>query len=211
MRCETFSVPVKPPMTNRQVDDSILLGFDAREMPSGNSWDAARRATYLLRSDARTPLSVDARVWPSVVAQGFPQTEWRGANPGLWDELARMQASVGPLAAAAWIIAVSCIADGSSEPPEGSGLYRVSTAPPSLDSEWQLLGFDVADAAFTSGLSNCGYGASEVAALRASWAPMLNARHLFTDAPTALAFKELSDRRVPEHAPFFVYALHRRP
>lgn len=71
-----------------------------------------------------------------------------------------------------------------------------------------LLGFDVADAGLTSGLTNCGFGQSERSTLRASWAPGLNEHHLFVDVEQAFAFRGLAGGRVPEHAPFFVYALY---
>jgi hypothetical protein len=54
---------------------------------------------------------------------------------------------------------------------------------------------------------NCGYQRSELAGLRASWTSDLNEHHLFTDVKRAFAFRDLTDRRIPEHAPFFVYAL----
>jgi hypothetical protein len=79
--------------------------------------------------------------------------------------------------------------------------------PPTISDNWRLLGFDVADAGLTSGLSNCGHKQSEIAGLRASWVADLNEHHLFTDMARALAFRDVTDRRVPEHAPFFVYAL----
>lgn len=56
----------------------------------------------------------------------------------------------------------------------------VSTSP---DRQWQLLGFDVTDSS-TSGLCNGGFDPSRenVDALRARWAPRLNAHGLFADA-----------------------------
>ncbi|WP_224241108.1 hypothetical protein [Hyalangium gracile] len=175
--------------------DAALLGFDAREMfmAPGAAWDDARRGTYLLRTDVRKPLSVDTAVWPSLF--GEDHSDWRGPHVGLWDDLQRMQRSLGPLAAQAhWTIAISQVSvTGLPLPSEGE--------------DWELLGFDIADAGLLSGLSNCGYEQATVAELRASWAPLLNEHHLFTEVNQALAFRELTDRRVPEHAPFFVCAI----
>jgi len=75
-----------------------------------------------------------------------------------------------------------------------------------VDAGWQCLGFDVADGAI-SGLSNCGYDADEVGALRERWAARLNAHGLFDDVEEALAFRALADTRVREHAPFAVVAM----
>jgi hypothetical protein len=56
--------------------------------------------------------------------------------------------------------------------------------------------------------ANCGYAADEVDALRARWGRRLNESHLFGSIGEALAFREVADARVPEHAPFFVYRLY---
>lgn len=204
--------------------EQAVLGFDAREMflPTGTTWDAARRGLYLLRSDIQKPLSVDPMVWPSLFGDGLPEhernrigldslslPEWRGPNQGLWDDLSRMQTSLGQLASEPhWIVAVSWTsADGFSKPSPSAGPYREHMTPPTINEEWKLLGFDVADAGLTSGLANCGYQQTEIAGLRASWVSDLNEHHLFMDVKKALAFRDLTDRRVLEHAPFFVYAL----
>ncbi len=206
--------------------EEALLGFDAREMflPPGAHWDAARRERYLLRRDVQKPLSVDPMVWPSLFGDGLPDDArrrlgldtarlpaWRGPNPGLWEDLSPLQAALGLLASEShWTVAVSWVsAEGFSKPSPSAGPYRERITAPARSDAWTLLGFDVADAGLTSGLSNCGYQQAESAALRTTWAADLNANHLFTDVTRARAFQALTDRRVPEHAPFFVYALYR--
>jgi hypothetical protein len=72
-----------------------------------------------------------------------------------------------------------------------------------------MLGYDVADAGFWSGLSNCGYTQSELERLRPEWSMRINDFGLLRSESDALAFKNISDQRVPEHAPFWVYRLHR--
>jgi hypothetical protein len=51
---------------------------------------------------------------------------------------------------------------------------------------------------------NCGYTADEIGPLRARWGPRLDDRHLFSSIADALAFRDVTHGRVPEHAPFFV-------
>jgi hypothetical protein len=75
---------------------------------------------------------------------------------------------------------------------------------------WTLLGYDVADFPF-SGISNCSYTPEEGDRLRETWAPKLNEHHLFRDHEPAFAFAAVTDRRVPDHAPFHVYSLYRLP
>ncbi len=78
------------------------------------------------------------------------------------------------------------------------------------DETWTLLGYDVADSGFTSGLSNCGYrpDIDDVESLRRDWGPKLNERGLFDALEHADEFRRVSDARIPEHAPFFVFALY---
>jgi hypothetical protein len=80
--------------------------------------------------------------------------------------------------------------------------------PCSIEGTPRLLGYDVADDVFLSGLSNCGYTDDEKSALRPKWAPHLNKYHLFDDANIAYEFKTIADARVCEHAPFFVFGIY---
>ncbi|HEX8703058.1 MAG TPA: hypothetical protein VF815_29745 [Myxococcaceae bacterium] len=85
-----------------------------------------------------------------------------------------------------------------------------SGQPYTVDAGWTFLGYDVADLGGSiSGLMNCGFlpGQDDVEALRAVWGPKLNSRHLFDDVADAVAFKDFSNHRVPEHRPFFVNGL----
>ena len=71
-----------------------------------------------------------------------------------------------------------------------------------------LLGYDVADVGFWSGLSNCGY-TEEAATLRPEWRNRINQYGLLQNHKDAFEFMEISNRRVPEHSPFWVYGLRR--
>lgn len=204
--------------------DEALLGFDAREMfmDPARTWESARREMYLLRTNAPKPLSVDSAVWPSLFGEGLSEAErkrlrldtmkrpeWTGPNQNLWEDLARMESALGPLAATPHCnIAIAWVsADGFSKPAEGPGPYREKMTPATRNADWVLLGYDVADSGFISGLSNCRYDPAEVAALRGTWSSHLNEHHLFADVDKALAFKGMTERRVPEHAQFFVFGL----
>jgi hypothetical protein len=78
----------------------------------------------------------------------------------------------------------------------------------SMPSPTKFLGYDVADIGRISGLSNCAYVPDEREALRSEWGPKLNDHHLFTQLEPARAFRRLTDARVPEHAPFYVYGIY---
>jgi hypothetical protein len=69
------------------------------------------------------------------------------------------------------------------------------------------LGYDVADGAMLSGLSNCAYSPKEKARLSARWGDSLNQDGLFQAEDDAQRFALLTNTRVPEHAPFVVFEL----
>jgi hypothetical protein len=202
-----------------------FLGFDVRLDPVAlaRGWSADRRSQYLLRDDINVPLSIDPIVWPSKFWQphvppgiGIPRHVGTVAVPeatpgytilGLWadlDELKRFARDAGVAIDSAPFIAVLAW-PGDEEDFVGS--------PPRPDSRrpdlagWSCLGFDVADRSFISGLNNCGYEPDERASLASSWRGSLNEHGLLTELEVARRFAEMTDDRVPEHAPFLVFEL----
>jgi hypothetical protein len=155
-----------------------------------------------LRMDVEWPFATDRMVWPSVV-------EGRGgvigffATPGELD--CRLHAAGDPaglrIAITLEPTALTAESRGVWEPRLPTPLSRPETA-------WRNLGYDVADLAFTSGLSNAGYDPRDVDRLRATWSRELNDHHLFTSRLAAARFAALTDERVAEHAPFFSYGLY---
>jgi hypothetical protein len=185
-----------------------VLGFDAREtfVDPAKAWTPARRREVLLRGDVAKPLSVDALVWPSVFHE-LPIPGCGGVAADLWDDLDEMRAALAERREPAHrIVAVSWLSDD----PFGKGGPRHGprdALPCDLGPEWELLGYDVADGSCVSGLSSCGYSPFERAELAPSWGPKLNGAHLLPDPEDAFLYRALSDRRVSERAPFFVFAL----
>ncbi len=165
-----------------------LLGFSAREhwQTFEDSWPVDRQALYLLRTDLDKPLSTDTFVWASL----FPTFDFQPTLEELQHALAQSDPEK-PYC----IIAITQVT-----------VLEESTL--SLDSGWQRLGYDVADDSRLSGLSNCGYLRDEIDDLREEWGPYLNLYHLFEDAERAWDFRSLTNWRVPEHAPFYVYGLY---
>jgi hypothetical protein len=204
------------------------LGLDAR-LPAARymgEWTAERRELFLLRPDIEPPISVDRRVWPSLFR--FPG-DWvdpqRRDAPAvadlsfgevalrLWRDRRRMDAA---LAASGSAGAVPIRIDLLTEPSDGAhdAWQILNMVPePLLDGSenWSLVGHDVADSSLLSGLMNCGYSQPERRALRPLWAAKLNRAGLFDSADDAFAFRAVTAARVPEHAPFFVFAIRVRP
>src|SRR5580698_10201766 len=73
---------------------------------------------------------------------------------------------------------------------------------------YDLLGYDVADYDLLGGLTNCGYTPEEAASLAPVWAPRLNEWHLFDNPDHAETYADVTDKRVPEHAPFYAYGIY---
>lgn len=181
--------------------EEVVLGYDVRVAPeqAARAWDEARRAQFLLRVDAPCPLSVDEAVWPR---PGAPPP-----GDGLLEVLTPRFATLEDARAAAEsddvVIAITAWR-GPGEPELPAG----PAEPVHPDPAWERLGWDVADGVFPSALSNCGYGA-EAETWRARWADRLDAHHLLSTLPDAFAFRDASQRRVPEHAPMSVLGLYR--
>ncbi len=183
---------------------NVLLGFDARETGGGGEWSEQRRGDYLFRPDVARPCSIDPRVWRPVV-------EALDSPSRFWDDLERLQEAIHEQPEQPWIVALG-VSLSACSPEEAAAVepFLLSGQHHEFDARWTLLGYDVADLGGSiSGLMNCGFlpGHEDVEALRAAWGPKLNARHLFDDVADAVAFKDFSNHRVPEHRPFFVNGL----
>lgn len=201
---------------------TVLLGFDAREQFLG-AWDEARRERYLLVRDVPKPYSVDVLVWPSIFGDGVPETQvltaqgrlrstsaWRGPNSPLWEDLESLRGAIASVPTSEYsLIAVSEVRDETPamQGPGYSGLEEAKH-PVEVDARWPLLGYDVADRALFSGLTDCSYAPDDASRLARKWSVRLNANHLFSVASDAKLFALETAQRVPEHAPFFVFALH---
>lgn len=174
----------------------IYAGADLRAHPSlpDRSWSAARRSDYLLRPDVPRPLSVDESVWERLS---------EGDGPLPWIAPDDVQRRAGPSDACA---VFGVVAEDASEAEALKEELGAGT-PLEIDGGWSAAGFDVVDPRTgVSGLSNCGYG-GEIHRLRRTWAALLNEYGLFSDVADALAFRTLTNQRVPEHAPFRVYGI----
>lgn len=209
-----------------------LLGFDIREqwLAIDELWRAHRRARYLLRDDVRKPLSTDTLVWPSVFDTGqghafpaeirgqlqsgnIPAPDWIGPNAGIWDDLGGMRWTFSSFIAGRQTADRTCAMvaitwlSGQFQPGD-AGPYAEPTVPAVRAPEWQLLGYDVSDGSLLSGLTNCGYLEEEKEELSGIWSPHLNTHHLFIEPDAAFRFREVTDQRVREHAPFFVFGVY---
>ena len=173
------------------------IGFDLRSTVSDPSWTVDRRTRFLLRRDVTSVRSVDPLVWAR--APGLPPAT---EPEGLWPNLAALFAAAHGLDQAdAMAVRITAL--------EEDGLAPESVDTTGLASgRYNLLGWDVADYDLLGGLTNCGYTPEEAASLAPAWAPLLNEWHLFGNPEDATAFAAVTEKRVPEHAPFFAYGIY---
>lgn len=171
-----------------------VLGYDVRVRPA--PWPLERRHNYLLGNVAE-PLSVDMNVWPSsrgAALHGDIETDFSLAKK-IFEEKAEEDSGV-------WLIAITLQKELYRKEFSNWGMGEI-------DLSWKFLGYDIADQAMLSGLSNCMYNEKEINILQSVWSPHLNEHHLFNDIACAVKFRTLTELRVPEHAPFAVYGLYR--
>ena len=212
-----------------------LMRFDVR-LPKdeyvGTLWDEEHRNRFLLRPEIEWPLSVDPMVWPSV----FFSKIFRDAtklpygnievNPATddgkyWLNLEQMQAYYAAHkrpGSRGVFIAIHLFSERSLAEdtvpyslPDGiqAALVLGHANPSECPANSEIVGYDVADASGISGLTNCGYPASEKLHLGRAWASRLNSFGLLKTLEDATEFRKLSDARAPEHAPFWVYGISR--
>lgn len=202
-----------------------LLGFDARE----DEEDGRRtpipanvREVMLLRPEIELPFSVDTNIWPSCFLY-YPHFGTAARNPPLietpqesgsdfWLSLTQMRRVLAENGRTAILIAVDLLAPESLTFSDFASANICSATEPADVSDGSIcLGFDVADSGFWSGLSNCGFSEAERTELRPKWQDKINDFGLLKSEQDALEFRELSDARGPEHAPFWVFRLSRLP
>lgn len=213
-----------------------LLGYDLRHdaSPALNAmWSLDRREQYLLRPEIALPKSVDRFVWPSAfhrrgqwVPGSLPIVELvddmgdAGLSAfGYWSEPGTMRTCFETFRDPSFPEPVPLAV--TVEPPPASvrnrraaeelGPYDLLPGGIALpdSGDWRFLGFDVADGGGISALSNCGYTGPERRRLRKEWGRRLTGDGLLAGIEEATLFRDLSDERVAEHAPFFVYGLWR--
>jgi hypothetical protein len=214
------------------------LGFDCRDVRRSalaGRWESGRRERFLLNPAIDRPISVDTSALPSLFpdfndladsaapAVGCVPVEWESrALARSWPDLAvmvqvlRMHGIDVPGPDHLLLELVLHAGDGVADHPLWAGLLALAcettaaaalaTSSGALDREF--IGFDVADSSRTSALMNCGYLAREIDALRAHWSNRLNDRGLIVAMEDAQEFLSISNQRIPEHAPFAIFALH---
>jgi hypothetical protein len=197
--------------------DEMILGFQLRVLPDKlTAWDLQRRIAYLLREDIGTPLSVDMSVWTeckdsslhSVIFKDFdssPNTAPNGLSLySFRDSSALIEP---PYIKEACLVGVSALGQAAHELQDQRCIEHTFSIGNLGPNAWRCVGYDVADYWLLSGLSNCGYNASEKHALSKQFTSNLNEYGLFISVDSAQQFCANCNARIYEHAPFAVYGV----
>jgi hypothetical protein len=218
-------------MIRSSPDESSLIGYDARiPIPMvARYWPIERRRWYLPRIGVSSPLSVDRMVWASVFDDGetgcgmaehdrevlgltgHPLRPWVGPNRPFWESLNELTDC---------LVASSLSGDRFALiEVHGFGTRAASPRPrakrngphghPDLarTSRRALLGFDVADTAFVSGIANLGFDRPRADCFPTELRAQLNSHCLFADLDSAYSLTDVLNVHVPQHAPFHVYGV----
>lgn len=170
-----------------------------------SSWNLERRRLFLLNSEVEFPLSVDRNVWPAL---GLPKHSGIDETP-IWKNQKLMRETlegVNRIPKGIYVL-ITIYADELYRSSKHWRLYLDVEGVVSQYLEEDFLGYDVADAGLISAISNCGFSPQQKACLSAKFAPKLNEHGLFAELAVARNFQLDSNRRIKEHAPFFIHGL----
>lgn len=211
------------------------LGFDIRlkaEDYVNDIWNKELKERLLLNTGIKWPLTVDTSLWPSFflysnealsfknlsVAESIKVQPKEDRHEGLWlwQDLPKMKEffKKNIKSKAGIIIGMELISENPIEMDKNLPyVLTYNDSNVTIPKNWIFLGFDVADKgrSRTSGLVNCSYSKSEKTILIEEWASSLNEYGLFSDIEKVWEFKKMTDKRIPSHAPFYVYGLYRAP
>jgi len=197
-----------------------------------------KKDELLLKQDVLKPLSVDHYVWHSVFSELLEPRLWRSvarqdkysgsewdnvflesrklSEPdnyrprNLWRNLSSLQSylqqSWGSVWKPCYLVAVVEVMSDDLDIEEEEGTELIS--PSVIDSQWKLLGYDVADYELYSGLFNGIMDPQQATKLRREWRDDLNEYHLFAEPQKAFEYITVANLRYPSHMPYYVYALY---
>jgi len=212
--------------------ERTLLGYDIKYHPKyyvDSDWNKKRRSMFLLDANTKWPLSVDNNVWPSVFHYSFIESEFPNCQDmekimvkskdtmnwalELWKEKDKMveyycherECMQENIVIIAETLVTRFI-------PTIDSYWQMALDMPvkSLEdiSGWEFLGYDIADQDGLSGLTNCGYEKEESELLRILWSTRLNEYGLIKNIGDAEEMLALSDKRISEHSPFYIYGIY---
>jgi hypothetical protein len=207
-----------------------LIQFDVRLRADdyvSSSWNEKDRNIYLLRPQTEWPLSVDPIIWPSVffseifraatnLPYGSIAVDPSTDDGQYWLNLDDMKAyyethkkpeTQGVFIAIHLFSEIALYSNFISYSDGNYALELGETNPSECPNGCEFLGYDVADASRISGLVNCGYTDLDRQQLEQVWSSRLNSYGLLKTLEDAVEFRQVCDKRVAEHAPFWIFGI----
>ncbi len=198
----------------------LLIGFDARQLrlPVANWWPRGPKHMHVLNIDADRPKTIDTVLWTPLfeVSSNFSRPQSFATLGKFWADLELLEETVteqDPRREWAHTIVAFTLDIGSCPSAETLSEWETSfDRPPDpsvLKDSWKLMGFDVANAGFYSGLCSTGFHLQDenVEVLMKTWGPKINPDHLFDRNEDAREYIQLATRREKNRAPFFVFGV----
>ena len=211
-----------------------IIGYDAREMWHHNFEGMKKQkptSIGFLRDGIVKPLTVDSSIWPCVFNDGhYPRLsdaerekiglgtvqlpEWTGINMPLWENLEKLEKYLAEyeteLTKPYWIIAITGLMQDLELKPIKEDWPRFgATNPSTLDTSWQMVGYDIVTRWHECSLTGASYEGSEayLQSLKEKWGLCLNEYHLFKDIDHALEFRAFENDRIPSDSPHFIHGI----
>ena len=190
-----------------------VIGFDLRDADHTlkNAWSPSRRDMFLLRDDVERIFSVDKDIWPSLFEEMWQEMPTKiGWVSQLWADIGQLNSFVESTKiitkSSYWTVGFTQFLE---EPMILEiGLHVLPFNPDSVQNDWRLLGFDVAEQVLLSGLTNMGYRKNAKLTAMKNFAGSLNKFHLFEDVNIAQEFALWNQTRDPGHGPWFVTGIY---
>ena len=192
-----------------------LLGFQLRIIAKKIKWSQERRQQYLLIQDIRYPLSVDKTVWPyhenkEDKASMFQDSDIEDSPPNGLNvyNLKNMPSQNYKNKENFTLVAITTTPNAASSLKEMHKINSTSyTIEDIKNSNWEFLGYDIADKHLISGLMNFGHSKEEKDTLLSTYISNINLHGLLSTGEIAQKYANHCNDRYKNHAPFFIYGL----
>jgi|GEM_PF-4891911 len=164
-------------------------------------WDKNRKKQFLLNCEVKKPLSIDDAVWDHLDKS---HTEFLTNDVELHPDFELNKDHVTILI--------------TMPPKDYSRIIHFFDHSNIYYPKWlqcinqhglnfNFLGYDIADFMLMSGISNCGYEDNEKK-LFEPYLPFINEYGLISDLDVAGSIRQMVDKRVSEHAPFYIFGIY---
>lgn len=188
-------------------NSQILIGYSIRSLLEDKSWTQDRRQHFLINPNIDLPKSVSTSVWENIddfIEENDDYSLFLSSY-GFQDRKELSRLSCYNKMQTDKIMVRSCLHYLHFVP---TFVWALGMLPYQDDDGFFFMGYDIADGGMTSGLFNCGYNTDELKYCKERYFSSLNHHGLFESFDIALDFLHYTNKRVEDHAPFYIYSLY---